>query len=308
VFAIFCGVTAVAHAQVCEHDFCVEGVALNSACDPCVTDICAVDAYCCDTEEGWWDNLCVEAIGTVCGSNACDAACAHSLCEEGEALDATCNACAADVCQADPTCCTTDWDATCVGLVETACGNVGCEQGGNSCQNAVALDYYDTRVVMGTLVGMPAGGCASEGASCNNATTWYSVSVPADPADVRYLWTCGSDYSFGLDSVLSLHTGCPGEISNEVMANDDWKFSPYPLACWNVLPIRLKDSALAVPFNAPGGATYKIRVSHFDTAPETPYQLYLPEPSSSLLGGVGLATVFALSRWRSRRRGRRGSG
>jgi hypothetical protein len=63
-----------------------------------------------------------------------------------------------------------------------------------------------------------------------------------------------------------------------------------------------------VPYNIPGGATYKIRVSHFDTSPEADYQLYVPEPSSALLRSVGFATVFALSRWRSRRRGRIGSG
>lgn len=305
VFAILCGATAVAHAQVCEHDMCLEGVALNSACDSCVAHICAADGYCCSD---WWDNMCVEAVSTVCGLNVCIAACAHSLCEVGEPLDATCNSCAWDVCAADPLCCNSQWDATCVGLVETACGHVRCEQGGTACEDAVDLDYYETRLSMGTLEGMPHTGCASEGASCSNSATWYSVTAPYGTDLVRYLWTCGSEYSFGLDSVLSLHTGCPGDLSNEVISNDDWRFGPYPLACLGSLPIRNTDSALGVPFMIPGGRTYKIRVSHFDTSPAGDYQLYIPEPSSALLGGVGLATVFALSRWRSRRRGRIGSG
>ncbi len=178
-----------------------------------------------------------------------------------------------------------------------------CEQGGTSCDSAIVLDYYEPQLLMGTLEGMPHSGCASEGASCNNAATWYSVTAPYAVGAPRFLYTCGSEYSFGLDSVLSLHTGCPGVVSNEVAANDDWRFSDFPRSCGLSRPLRYKDSALMVPFLIPGGATYKIRVSHYDTSPEANYQLYLPEPSSALLAGVGVATVFALSCWRARRRG-----
>lgn len=302
VFAVVCGVSAMAHAQPCEHDICETGVPLDSSCDPCVTAICAADGYCCS---GWWDNVCVEMVSTVCDLNVCIAACAHSLCEAGEPLDATCNDCAADVCQVDPTCCNSQWDATCVGLVETACDLATCEQGGTTCESAVVLDYFGpNRVLMGTLEGMPASGCTTEGESCSNPATWYSVEAPYGTDAVRFLWTCGSDYSFGLDSVLSLHDGCPGEISNEVDSNDDWLFSYYPAACNLYEPFRYRDSATSIPYMTPGGATYKIRLSHFNGTPAAPYQLYFPEPSSALLGGAGLATVFALSRWKSRRSGR----
>ena len=49
----------------CVHDTCVEGVALDASCDPCVAAICAVDSYCCDTA---WDSVCVGEVASVCGA------------------------------------------------------------------------------------------------------------------------------------------------------------------------------------------------------------------------------------------------
>jgi hypothetical protein len=48
----------------CEHDKCVQGVALESDCDPCVAQICAADSFCCNT---FWDSLCVGEVSSVCG-------------------------------------------------------------------------------------------------------------------------------------------------------------------------------------------------------------------------------------------------
>lgn len=47
------------------HDECTEGAAMTSACGSCAADICAQDAYCCDTS---WDSTCVSEVGTVCGT------------------------------------------------------------------------------------------------------------------------------------------------------------------------------------------------------------------------------------------------
>ena len=56
---------------------------------------------------------------------AVDAApvCAHPVCAAGGPLDATCDSCATQLCAADPYCCSTAWDATCVGEVASICGN-----------------------------------------------------------------------------------------------------------------------------------------------------------------------------------------
>lgn len=48
----------------CTHDKCVTGTKLVSGCDPCVTSICAADAYCCNTS---WDATCVGEVASVCG-------------------------------------------------------------------------------------------------------------------------------------------------------------------------------------------------------------------------------------------------
>jgi hypothetical protein len=51
-------------AGTCGQNLCAAGSALEAACMPCVTDICAVDPYCCGTA---WDGQCVAEAGTMCG-------------------------------------------------------------------------------------------------------------------------------------------------------------------------------------------------------------------------------------------------
>jgi hypothetical protein len=50
--------------------------------------------------------------------------CAHDPCQGGAALDPDCDPCVAAVCAADPFCCATQWDATCVSAAGS-CG-LGC--------------------------------------------------------------------------------------------------------------------------------------------------------------------------------------
>ncbi len=47
--------------------------------------------------------------------------CAHELCTEGVALNATCDPCVKKVCDVDSTCCSTAWDSGCTDLVYTEC-------------------------------------------------------------------------------------------------------------------------------------------------------------------------------------------
>jgi hypothetical protein len=48
----------------CSHDRCSTGGKLVSSCDPCVTQICSSDSFCCARN---WDSTCVAEIGTICG-------------------------------------------------------------------------------------------------------------------------------------------------------------------------------------------------------------------------------------------------
>lgn len=49
--------------STCAHSPCLEGVALDPNCDPCVTTVCFQDDFCCST---LWDEFCVDAALTFC--------------------------------------------------------------------------------------------------------------------------------------------------------------------------------------------------------------------------------------------------
>ena len=112
----------------CAHSKCIrdEGPMANG-CDGCVTEICAVDPYCCDTA---WDALCVSEVESVCGyADKCpdDGTCGQELCDQGELetplVDGCDNdGCVAQICAVDPYCCGTDWDSLCVSEVTSVCG------------------------------------------------------------------------------------------------------------------------------------------------------------------------------------------
>lgn len=111
----------------CAHDPCIEGGALVDGCEDCVTDVCDDDSFCCTTG---WDDICVQLADEHCG---CFAACEHSECVEGDALEDDCNECVTAVCDDDAFCCTTAWDGTCVASAGTLCG---CD---NTCDHDICL-------------------------------------------------------------------------------------------------------------------------------------------------------------------------
>jgi hypothetical protein len=113
---------ALVEAPPTAHGCCEEG---GPGCDDATTSACTCefDAYCCETA---WDVLCA-AIATaycgagcpdlpVCGSpTAGDCTIAHETpaCEDA--------ACCLAVCEIDPYCCDTAWDALCAATAGTAC-------------------------------------------------------------------------------------------------------------------------------------------------------------------------------------------
>jgi hypothetical protein len=50
----------------CAHAICTVGTKLATGCDPCVTQICTVDSYCCANS---WDSICVGEVASVCGKS-----------------------------------------------------------------------------------------------------------------------------------------------------------------------------------------------------------------------------------------------
>jgi hypothetical protein len=99
----------VVDAEACSHDVCEAGAALDPGCSTCATTVCDVDAFCCEV---FWDRVCVQEAETMCGDTC--TGCSHDLCAQGEPLESTCDACAAIVCEDDPFCCSTSWDARCI--------------------------------------------------------------------------------------------------------------------------------------------------------------------------------------------------
>ncbi len=112
----------------CAHDTCTSGAKLSSTCDPCVTQICSQDSYCCTTS---WSSICVAEVASICGDSTCSSGsggggggstCAHAECTSGAKLATGCDACVTQICTKDSWCCSHSWDATCVAEVGTICG------------------------------------------------------------------------------------------------------------------------------------------------------------------------------------------
>jgi hypothetical protein len=50
----------------CAHAICTAGGALTGSCDPCATQVCGQDPYCCNTA---WDSICVSEVTSICGDS-----------------------------------------------------------------------------------------------------------------------------------------------------------------------------------------------------------------------------------------------
>jgi hypothetical protein len=115
----------------------------------------------------------------------------------------------------------------------------------DNCSNA-------TQILPGTYAGGTCGatvdGSAACGLSASSNDVWYAI-TPATSGLAR-LDTCTSTY----DTVVSVHTSCPGVIGNQIGCNDD---APLYTACTGTF-----QSALDVPVTA--GSTYYIRVAGFN--------------------------------------------
>ena len=112
---------------------------MDASCNSCVSAICADDPFCCQTS---WDDVCVGHVADTCNGECSGGGCSHDECSQGGPLDEACSDCATTVCGADAFCCSTDWDATCVGEAEALCGICGAGGGcaHDECQAGGPLD------------------------------------------------------------------------------------------------------------------------------------------------------------------------
>lgn len=301
---------APAGAQpACQHDICEIGGQLNPVCDPCVDTICNDPVYgeesCCAAD---WDQSCIDLVLGLCEDPTCAQICDHNPCDVGGPLDSTCNSCTALVCFLDPGCCTDDgdpstddWDASCVAKVTQECG-YQCEPGENICSNATPIT---TGKIFGTLLGANNDGCESGHNSCSAADVWYSYTQPIDQD--MLLSTCATQRSFAIDTVVSVHEGCPGKANNEIASNDDHVINEgggnAPAACiLDPTPTNVDAGvALEGALSIAAGETVVIRVAHHASSLRNPFELrFLPEPGAWLALVAGAGALGALSRRRAR--------
>ncbi len=132
---------------------------------------------------------------------------------------------------------------------------VVCPPNNDDCANATGVCVGGSTFTA-TLYGATNDGSASCGASQGTVDVWYSFTAPADLA--LGVSTCGTNdlggIDHGIDTVLSIHSGCPGTIDNQIDCSDDVDFCPNDAGFH-------RDSEVAVTMAA--GQTVLIRVSHF---------------------------------------------
>jgi hypothetical protein len=130
---------------------------------------------------------------------------------------------------------------------------------------------------------------------------WYEYTQGA--ADDMVLSTCTTQRSFAIDTVLSVHEGCPGKTNNEIIENDDWMRGLSRQACLGTPTPNNVDAALPLGFSTAldPGETVVIRVAHHADSLRNNFQLkLLPEPEAWLALVAGAGALGALSRRRAR--------
>lgn len=101
------------------------------------------------------------------------AACSHSKCTTGAALNASCDRCVAQICADTPSCCSTSWTAACVAKVDTVCDAVcGATESGTCTDNSDG--YQETCGGYDLSLGIP---CDNEVKVCNHGNTSFFGNV-----------------------------------------------------------------------------------------------------------------------------------
>jgi hypothetical protein len=79
-------------AAACAHPICTTGARLAKSCDPCATQICNADSYCCSTK---WDAQCVREVASICHQSCgggCTPSCSGKQCG-GDGCGGSCGTC-----------------------------------------------------------------------------------------------------------------------------------------------------------------------------------------------------------------------
>lgn len=145
-----------------------------------------------------WTQECVDQVRTVCGAECATpatATCSHSVCSVGDALDAECHPCVTAVCKADPLCCISGWDPSCVNRVSSACGQ--------SCPVDMVLPPTEEGTCQPRLPGQVDSTCdkadLAMGIPCDGALAVCNHGTQATDGRVRVVHYPGNSAYFGMN-------------------------------------------------------------------------------------------------------------
>lgn len=142
----------------------------------------------------------------------------------------------------------------------------------DECADAIVVNSGGT--YFGNLTSAFNDGSATCGLSSSNVDLWYEYTA-TQPGTLQ-VDTCGThdnpSLNTGMDTVLSLHSGCPGDNANQLACNDDWSSSADNTACSGDDSGVLRDSYVET-FMTPG-QTVLIRVSGFSSS-RGPFELHV---------------------------------
>jgi len=130
----------------------------------------------------------------------------------------------------------------------------------DSCGNAIPVTVGD---YTGTLIEATNDGSVNCAADSDEPDAWYAFT--ADYNGLLVATTCGTNDRYevdaDMDTVLSLHSACPGTAGNELSCNDDWPVGTPANACGGIDQGSSRDSVVSTVMTA--GESVLIRVSRF---------------------------------------------
>jgi hypothetical protein len=137
---------------------------------------CSGGGLTCAPNTGPIPEVCSDGVDNDCNGQVDDGcSCSHGICSTGGPLVAGCDGCVTQICAADPFCCSTSWDNTCVGETQSVCGTGSCAV---SCPHSLC-DAGPADTPFWSGCDSP-GGCVSQVCSADDyccSTDWDSVCV-----------------------------------------------------------------------------------------------------------------------------------
>lgn len=157
----------------------------------------------------------------------------------------------------------------------------------NTCTNAIPV--IDGTEISGSLVNATNDGAASCGTSATNPDVWYTFTAGPCGGTLT-VDTCGTNdrlgQDSGMDTVVSIHSACPGTTGNQLVCNDD--ASP---ACSGDSGV-IRDSRTTVTLTP--SQTVKIRVSYFSSTFDDGFFFlnvaFVPALFAPVVAAIGNAT------------------